>query len=155
MKTLNSMFGNISDKHFVMVSAAFASVKAIFDTYIFSDWQFVTFLMVLIIVDTLLGTYNAYKKKKLESRAYARLFEKILLYAGLLILTHVLMRFPVAGAATGLFNWLDDTLYCAIMVREALSIFENIAEIKPNFLPIWLVSRFKKFDETGQFKDLM
>jgi len=149
------MFANISDKHFLTVSAAFAGLKTVFDTYIFSDWQFVYFLICIIIVDTILGTYKAWKQKNLESRAYARLFEKILLYGGILIMSHVLMSFPISGSATGLFDWLDDVLYCAMMVREAISIFENVGEIKPNLLPSWILARLKKFDESGQFKDLM
>ena len=155
MKTLNSMFANISDKHFLAVSAAFAGIKTVFDTYIFSDWQFVLFLITLVVVDTVLGTYKAYVKKTLESRAYARLFEKIMLYGAILITSHVLISFPISGTATGLFDWVDDVLYCAMMVREAISIFENVGEIKPNLLPAWVLARLKKFDESGQFKDLM
>lgn len=153
--TLNSMFTNISDKHFIAVSAAFAGLKAVFDTYVFSDWQFGLFLLTIIIVDTVLGTYKAWKQKNLESRAYARLFEKILLYGGALIMSHVLMRFTISGEASGFFDWTDDVLYCGIMVRESISILENIGEIKPDLLPRWMLTRLKKFDESGQFKDLM
>lgn len=149
------MFANISDKHFLTVSAAFASVKMAVDTYIFSDWQFVFFLIVMIIVDTILGTYKAWKNKNLESRAYARLFEKIVLYGAILITTNVLINFPIKGVATGLFDWVDDVLYCAIMVREAISIFENVGEIRPSLLSNRILSRLKKFDESGEFKDLM
>lgn len=155
MKTLQSMFLNITDKSFLSVSAAFAGLKLTLDTYVFADWQFVLFLLVMIIVDTGLGTYNAWKMKVLESRAYARLFEKILLYGSVLVMSHILMKFPVHGVVTGLFDWIDDILYCAIMVREAISIVENVGEIKPDLLPKWVLSRLKKFDESGQFKDLM
>lgn len=155
MKVLNSMLTNISDKYFFMISATFAGIKAVADTYIFSDWQFVLFLLIMIVVDTALGTYKAWKKKTLESRAYARLFEKILLYGCVLVMSHVLIRFPISGTATGLFDWADDVLYCAIMVREAISIVENVGEIKPDLLPKWVLGRLKKFDESGQFKDLL
>ena len=149
------MFANISDKHFLAVSAAFAGIKTVFDTYIFSDWQFVLFLIVIILVDTVLGTYNAWKKKTLESRAYARLFEKILIYGGILITSHVLISFTISGTATGLFNWVDDLIFCTIMVREAISICENIGEIRPDLLNKKLLARLKKFDESGEFKDLI
>lgn len=155
MKTLNSMFANISDKHFLTMSAAFAGFKTVLDTYIFSDWQFLIFLIGIVVVDTLLGTYNAWKKKTLESRAYARLFEKILLYGGVLVMSHILIRFPVSGKPTGLFDWVDDVLYCGMMVREAISILENVGEIRPSLLSKSILSRLKKFDETGAFKDLM
>lgn len=149
------MFTNISDKHFLAVSAAFGGIKTVFDTYIFSDWQFVLFLIVIILVDTVLGTYNAWKKKTLESRAYARLFEKILIYGGILITSHVLISFTISGTATGLFNWVDDLLFCMIMVREAISICENIGEIRPDLLNKKLLARLKKFDESGEYKDLI
>jgi len=149
------MFANISDKHFFAVSAAFAGLKTVFDTYIFSDWQFVAFLIAIVLVDTILGTYKAWKGKTLESRAYARLFEKILLYGAVLVTSHILISFPLSGTPNGLFTWCDDVLYCAMIVREAISILENVGEIKPDFLPAWILSRLKKFDESGQFKDLM
>ncbi|PWJ54243.1 hypothetical protein CLV98_103473, partial [Dyadobacter jejuensis] len=40
-------------------------------------------------------------------------------------------------------------------VRESISILENIAEIRPNLLPKWILVRMKKFDESGQLKDLV
>ena len=149
------MFANISDKHFFTMSAAIASLKAAFDTYIFSDWQFVFFLLCIVGADTVLGTYKAWKSKTIESRAWARLFEKLLLYAGVLVMSHVLIRFPISGQATGFFDWVDDVLYCMIMVREAISILENVGEIRPDLLSKAILSRLKKFDETGAFKDLM
>ncbi|TXH13667.1 MAG: hypothetical protein E6R03_10915 [Hyphomicrobiaceae bacterium] len=84
-----------------------------------------------------------------------RVLEKVLLYASVLILSHVLTRFTIAGAVSGLFNWFDDLLLAGIMVREGLSILENIAEIKPDLLPTWLMKRFKRFDESGKLKDLI
>lgn len=146
---------NITDKQFVMLAAALGGVKAVFEQYIFSDWQFAYFLIIIIAVDTVLGTYKAWKSKSLESRAYGRLFEKVLLYGCVLIMTNVLVTFTISGVATGMFNWLDDALYCGIMVREAISIVENVAEIKPDLLPAWVVRRLKKFDESGKLKDLM
>ena len=149
------MFANISDKHFLTVSAAFASIKMAFDTYIFSDWQFAYFVICLLIVDTCLGTYKSWKKKTLESRAFARLFEKIALYGAILITANALINFPIKGAANGLFNWVDSVLYCSIIVREALSIFENVAEISPNLISKRVLARLKSFDESGEFKDLI
>ena len=104
------MFANISDKHFITVSAAIAGFKAVIDNYIFSDWQFAIFLVTMVAVDTILGVYKAWKSKSLESRAYSRVIEKILLYGAVLIMASVLIRFPVSGKVTGLFDWADDVL---------------------------------------------
>lgn len=155
MKTLQSMFANITDRNFITLTAAFGGLKAAFNNYVFSDWQFLIFLAVLVGVDTALGTYKAWKAKSLESRGWGRVIEKVLLYGSVLITTSALIRFPIAGTPTGLFDWADNVMYCAIMVREALSILENVAEIKPDLLPTWVLTRLKNFDESGNFKDLM
>lgn len=153
--TLNALIATITDKSLLSFSAALAGLKAALDTYFFDDWFFLIFLLVIIGVDTISGTYKAWKKKTLESRAYARLFEKLLTYGSLLVMAHVLMNFPIKGKPTGLFDWLDNVLYCLMMVREAISILENFAEINPKGISTKILARLKNFDESGQFKDLV
>ncbi|MGN7887418.1 bacteriophage holin [Dyadobacter sp. 22481] len=153
--TLNALLATISDKSLLSFSAALAGLKAVFDTYFFDDWFFLIFLLVIIGVDTVSGTYKAWKKKTLESRAYARLFEKLLTYGSLLVMAHVLMNFPIKGKPSGLFDWLDNVLYCLMMVREAISILENFAEINPKGISTKILARLKNFDESGKFKDLV
>lgn len=153
--TLTAFIATFSDKTFLSVSAALAVLKTIADTYFFDDWAFVMFLLVIIGVDTVTGTYRAWKQKNLESRAYARLFEKLLTYGSLLVMAHVLMNFPISGKVTGLFDWVDNVLYCAMIVRESISILENYAEIDPKGVSTKILARLKKFDESGQFKDLI
>lgn len=153
--TLTALIATISDKGLLSVSAALAVLKSVADTYFFDDWFFLTFLLVIIGVDTVSGTYRAWKKKNLESRAYARIFEKLLTYGCLLVMAHVLMNFPIKGKSTGLFDWLDNALYCLMMVREAISILENFAEINPKGISTKILARLKNFDESGNFKDLL
>jgi hypothetical protein len=56
-------------------------------------------------------------------------------------------------------NWLalipllgitGDVIICGMMVRETISIGENIEAIQPGTLPKWLVKRLKDFDDDGQ-----
>lgn len=155
MKTIKSIMESATDKHFLMLAASLGGIKAVFEQYVFSDWQFLAFLAVMIGADTLLGVYKAWKLKTIESKAFARLFEKVLLYMCVLTMTNVLGKFTISGVGTGLFDWLDNVLYCGIMVREAISIVENAAEINPTLLPSWLLRRLKKFDDSGKLKDLI
>jgi hypothetical protein len=42
--------------------------------------------------------------------------------------------------------------YAALLVRESISIIENIGAIKPDLLPKWILKRLKSFDDKGQFQ---
>lgn len=119
------------------------------ERYIFSDWQFLIFLLVLIGMDTTLGVYRSWQKKSLSSQDFSRLFAKLVLYLLLLVLTHVLVSFTISGAQNVLFGWFSSVAYAGIMIRESLSIMENITAINPNILPGWVMDRLKGFDKTG------
>jgi len=153
--TAAKLFSVFSDPNYFMIASTLSYFKIALGDYVFNDWQYLGFLTVLVTIDTILGTYKAIKNKSLESKAYGRVLEKVLLYASVLVVAHVMTRFTIAGRESGLLNWFDDLMLTAIMVREAISIMENIAEIKPDLLPTWLMKRFKKFDETGKLKDLI
>ena len=49
------------------------------------------------------------------------------------------------------FGWFDDLAYSAIVVREAISIIENIGAINNNLLPPWILKRLRQFDSTGKY----
>lgn len=122
-----------------------------FEKYIFSDWEFLIFLGVIVAVDTLLGVVKALYLREFSSKGFGMLLRKILVYAGALVATSALVRFTVDGAPQGAFRFFDNVVFSAIMVREAISIFENIAEIDPDAMPKWILKYLKKFDSyTGK-----
>lgn len=131
------------------VGVVLIPVFNILEKYIFKDWEFLAFLIVLIMVDTALGIYKHWKMKTVSSKGFSQLFEKILIYTAALVVTHVMTNFMVSGEPNALFGWVDRLIYGAIMVREAISIFENIGAINSRLLPIWILKRLKQFDETG------
>lgn len=153
--TLNLLVLAATDKVFFSFTAAITGLQTLLNTYVFADWQFGIYLTMLVLVDSATGTYNAWKNKTIESKAWKGVLEKFLLYGAALIMCHAMMNFTIKGEAAGRFDWLDDVVYLAMMVREAMSIIENIGEIRPNLLPKWLTSRFKKFDESGNVNDLI
>lgn len=129
-------------------------LKLVVEKYLFNDWQFLGALFVLIVLDTLLGIWKNLKTKSLSSRGFAGFFEKMALYASFLIVTHVLITFTVEGQSIVVFAWIDNVFYSAIMVREAISILENIGAIKPDLIPSWILAYLKKFDASGKLTDL-
>jgi hypothetical protein len=122
--------------------------------YIFSDWQFGIFLSIAVILDTVLGFIKHYKRGDISSVGFAKLFNKIITYGAVLIITHLLVNFKIGGERNIIFSWFSQVAYSAIMVREAISIIENLGYIKQDLLPPWILRRLKQFDESGNIKDL-
>lgn len=134
------------------VGAVAAPAFSIFETYLFDDWQFLAFLCILVLIDTITGFWKAFKYKKIQSAAFGRLFEKIAVYAISLVTIHALSEFPKTDTAQVIFGWIEHLGYAAFMVRESISIFENLGAIRPNMIPPFILRRLKNFDETGEFK---
>ncbi|MCA8831965.1 bacteriophage holin [Hymenobacter pini] len=115
--------------------------------YLFDDWQFLGFLMVLIVVDTITGVFRSWRQRQVSSRAFSRIFTKVLIYLALLVLAHVMTNFTVHGKVNVLFQWFDTFIYSAMMAREALSLLENLAGIEPTLIPKALLKRLAQFSE--------
>lgn len=126
-----------------------APVIHLVEKYLFADWQFLVFLAILIMLDTTLGFAQAWREKRVDSEDFAALFKKVIVYMVLLILTHVMVHFTVAGAPNPIFGWLSSTIYSALMVRESLSILKNLGRIHPGLVSQALLKRLKSFDTTN------
>lgn len=117
-----------------------------FEKYIYSDFDFLKFLFVICAVDTVIGIIKAFKTKTLSSRGFGMVFYKIIIYGSALIVSHVLVSFTVGLKANILFNWFDSAVFSTIIVKEAVSIFENIAIIDPDAFPKSVLRYLKSFD---------
>lgn len=127
------------------------SVLFFIEKYVFKDWDFAGYLLVLIVADTLLGVAKNIKNKTVSSSGFANFFIKLLVYSCVLISLHVLNNFTVNKVSHQLFDWSNTVVYTAIIIRELISIFENVAEIKPNLIPAWILKILKSHDsQTGE-----
>lgn len=142
------------NKAFIAVALPLTFLTHIFEKYVFNDWQFLIALVVVVAVDTLLGLVYHFKSGTISNEGFSKLFIKFILYSCVLILSHVLVSFKINGSENVFFNWVDDALYSAIMLREAISILEKTARISPGLLPKWILKRLKQFDESGNIQDL-
>jgi toxin secretion/phage lysis holin len=134
---------------FCLLTFSLAAPLHFIEVYVFSDWEFLKFLLVLIGIDTILGIWKGWRSYKLSSEAFSRLFVKMLVYLAFLVLAHGLAHFTVEGEKNSLFGWFSSIAYSAIMVRESLSILENLSFINPHILPGWVMERLKNFDRNG------
>lgn len=144
----------IKTLYVVLCGTAISPVLQILERYFFNDWQFLFFLLVLVGVDTTSGFVKHWKNETVSSLGFAKLFWKLIVYALFLITTHVLTNFTVDGGDAGhvIFEWVDTIVYAALLVRESISICENLAHISPGLIPQWILKRLQQFDETGNPK---
>lgn len=137
-----------------MIIATFLSfpIFKIVEKYFFADWEFLKFLFVLVIGDTVLGFYKHFKHKTLSSKAWGKIINKLISYGSLLIVSHVLGSFTIKGETIHSFGWLHTLVFASLMVKEGISIIENIGAINENLVPKWLLKKLKEFDKNGKFK---
>ncbi|MEL6558354.1 MAG: phage holin family protein [Bacteroidota bacterium] len=136
--------------YFLLLSITSSGLFYFIEKYIYSDWEFVIYLIIMITLDTVLGMAIAYKNKEISAVGFNKVIIKLITYGVLLIVTHILHSFKINGDTNQLLGWFNYLAYSAIMIRETISIVENLIRIKPNALPKWLIERLYKFDDTGK-----
>ena len=149
------VFGFFKNINIVILSISVAGILKFVENYIYSDWQFATSIIVLIVLDTVLAMYAAYKNKQpITSKKFAGVHEKFIVYFSMLIMTKVLMSFLVNGNSIKIFDWVDEVVCSFIIVRESISLLENATKINENLVPKWILKRLKGFAEDGKFENL-
>ena len=139
---------------YLIAGSAFAPLFKLVNKYLFSDWEFINFLIVICAVDTLLGFVKALKQKNISSRGFSMVFKKIIIYSCALITSHAMVNYTVGGKVNRLFTYFDFVVFSSIMVREGISIFENIASIDPKAFPKRILKYLRDFDSlTGEMKN--
>lgn len=138
-------------KSIAIITLPISPLVELFEKYVFGDWEFVFFLLVLIILDTVLGFIRHWIAHDISSRAFGMIARKLLVYSSVMVLGHVMSRFSVAGEPVDSFVWFRYFACSALMVREGISIIENLEDIMPGFFPAWVIRRLKGFDNiTGE-----
>ena len=130
----------------ILYISIFLTFTQIIETYLFSDFEFLIWLFILICLDTLTGMIYSWREKTFSSFGFSKVIIKVILYAIALIVVNVLQNFKIGGVEIAVFDWIDYFLLTAMVLREAISIFENIARIEPALLPKWIVAHLKAFD---------
>lgn len=134
----------------LLMSAVWSTIAALVDTYMFSEWDFLPYLVVLVIVDTLTGVWKSLLQRNFNSYTFGAFITKAVLYAVYMVVLHGLTNFSDRKAVVALFEWVQELGYAALIVRESISIIENLGAIKPGLVPRWILKRLKNFDETGK-----
>jgi phage-related holin len=126
-------------------------IAGFFEKYLFSDWEFLRFLILFMLIDLAASWWYHIRQKDFSSKGFSQLFVKIIVYSILLILSHGFASFTVAGESLEPMTWFRTFICTALLVREAISIVEKLNKIKPGIIPSTIVKYLKGFDDNGKF----
>lgn len=137
----------------LLIAIPISPIHGWFEKYVFGDWEFLKFLVILMVVDTVLGFWNHFKEKDLSLEGFEKILIKLICYGSALIVAHNLSSFQVLGEVISGFSWFRFTICTALIVREALSIFKQIDKLSPGIVPIRIKKYLKYYDDNGEFKN--
>ena len=120
-----------------------------FETYVFADWQFLNFLLVLVLINGMLNLYSSYKSKQLNYKLFGWFLQKIFVYTCFMVLVHSLSHFTIEGEKNNFFGWFNGLAYSALMIRESIYILDTMATIRPGLIPGWILNKLKQYDKDG------
>ena len=63
-----------------LISIPLAPIMELVEKYVFGDWEFAKFLIVLVVIDTMLGFVKHYMLHDISSKAYGMLAKKLNFY---------------------------------------------------------------------------
>lgn len=121
-----------------------APIVQFVDRYVFNDWPFLISLAVVVSCDTLLGLWLSVRQRRLSSRGFGRLFQKVAAYGLFLVAVHAAATHTVAGQVNTLLGWLDAVAYSSVLARELLSIVEKTARLGLFSPPKALIERLEQ-----------
>ncbi len=123
------------------------TVLAIIKKYLFSDFEYLKWLTLFIVLDTLLAMYYHFRNGTFGSSGVNMISAKLITYSSALILVHGLEHFTIDGLEQKTFSWTSTVAYTIFIMREGWSIAEKIELIKPGFLPEFMVKAMKEKSE--------
>lgn len=110
------------------------NVSIFLKKYIFSDWSFLKWLIIVMILDLITGVTKIWVNeglKSITSRGLRDTVSKIIQYGAFLIVTHVLTHFEIGGQVYTDYNWINKIAYEFLIFIEIKSVYENIIKINP------------------------
>lgn len=138
----------------ISISVPLSLIIHYINKYVYNDWQFVTYLYILVFMDIATGMLYEYKNHNALGDTIRGGVINCALYAAILITLNTLMRFTIGGKEQDSFSWVNSVVLSLLIVHEAGSVFTNFAKIKPGVIPVSVLKRLSGFDsETGESLD--
>jgi len=134
-----------------LMAIPFSWFFELFERYIFADWEYLRFLIIFMTLDTFVSWWFHIKKRDFSSKGFSMLFVKIIIYSILLIIAHGFASYTIAGEVVEPLKWFRSFICTALLIRESISIVENLNKIMPGIIPPIITRYLNDFDEKGYF----
>lgn len=111
-----------------------SGIGALFQKYIFSDTEYLVWLLIAVMLDLITGITKAWVQggwKHITSQGLRMTVIKFIQYGAFLIITHVLVHFTVNGERVSPLPFAESWAYSLLILIEAKSVYENIVAINP------------------------
>ena len=111
-----------------------SGIEAAFQKYIFSDGEYLIWLLIAVMLDLITGVTKTIVKngvKHITSQGLRMTVIKFIQYGAFLIITHVLVHFTVNGKSVSPLAFIDYWAFSLLILIEAKSVYENIVAINP------------------------
>lgn len=116
----------------LMLTTSFAAFfMQLIQQYIFKDWEYLNFLIVLFVLDTVFGVWKSIKDKTFDFDKIWDVIAKAFVYGGVLVVGHVLSYFTVDKNVSG-YGFVANVFYSMLILFEARSALRNMGEVYPN-----------------------
>lgn len=134
--TILSAFSN-TKLWFAAVLLQLQPLSTFINKYLFSDLEFLKWLMLVVAIDLITGIAKVVKHdgwKAVTSKGLRDTVSKLIQYGGLLIITHILTHYQIEGQAqmTNIL-WVNKLAYEFVILIEIKSVYENITAINSKF----------------------
>ena len=115
-------------------TAGMTTGLAFIEQYIYRDWEFLKYLLVLVVVDLFTGVLAAMKAKvAVTSFGFRRSVLKLIQYGVFLIVMHALGSFSINGEVQTIYHWISQAGYIFLIGIESKSILENLGKLDERF----------------------
>jgi phage-related holin len=111
-----------------------SGIGALIQKYIFSDTEYLTWLLIAVMLDLITGITKVWVNRGLShvtSRGLRMTVIKFIQYGAFLIITHTLANFTVNGQHVSPLAFIENWAYSLLILIEAKSVYENIVAINP------------------------
>jgi hypothetical protein len=118
----------------LVASLPLAAIIEATQKYLFSDFEFLIWLTIAMIVDLITGITKVWVKKGMSaitSEGLRKTVAKLIQYGMFLIITNVLVNFTVKGEAISPLAFIGDWSFILLIMIEIKSVYENIIEMRP------------------------
>lgn len=142
----------------ILLPQAVRTAGALFEKFVFNDWNALAFLMVLFLLDTLLGMARSFHQGRFHSRGMRQMFTKLRDYGVGIVVAHVFSAIEIDGSRVPWADYMSlgikFAIYLMILIIEAKSIDENLRGLGGQGLPLpkFLRKGMTDWEETGSFR---